>query len=392
VHLSLVCQTGDPPERVRAVLGPLRGVADEIVLGVDNRALDGYQPAYAALADQVVPVEFHWLAFDATLEDLHRRCRADWILRIDGDEVASRALLAALPQLTRDAEAAQWALPRRWLDADGRGWLDELPWWPDWQPRLVRRSADLRFEGGVHARPVEMAPILLCDAPIYHLDAPLKDIAARHAKALAYDALQPGMRGPGGRPLHAYYEPETWADLAPVPVDDDADRAAIDAVLQAAGRPALAAREPGAGVPARVRGAARGVELSLLERDLRFTVGERRVVALHAANTSAVATWGPHGAPPFRLGARWWGPDGTVVEGPRCGFPRAVGPGDGLTTLVELAAPLTPGRWTVVLDLLHDVDGWQGAACRLEADVRAEVADRSGSALSTDGVTRDPDQ
>ncbi len=145
--LSVCCLTDAPGSRIQALLEPLREVADEIVIAADQRTDPVDVEIYEAVADRVLRVEFEIL--ESHLAWLHAQCSGDWILRLDGDEQVSPELVAVLPELIAAPEIRQYWLPRRWVDPSGRGWLDELPWSPDYHNRLVRNDSSLRL----HRRP-----------------------------------------------------------------------------------------------------------------------------------------------------------------------------------------------------------------------------------------------
>jgi len=130
--LSVLCLTHFPPAQVTAVLNQLRPVADEVVLAVDSRLEEAEAAKYSAAADRLMRYEFCTSTARA-LAWAHSQCRGDWVLRIDGDEVASPALLSAIPRLVGRRDVLQYHIPRRWLFPDASGWLNELPWFPDYQ-------------------------------------------------------------------------------------------------------------------------------------------------------------------------------------------------------------------------------------------------------------------
>ena len=134
--ISLCLFTGDPGPRVAAALRPLREIVDEVVICADARASAGDLSAYATVADRLFTAEFRHLEFH--LQWLHDQCSGDWILRLDGDEVPSRALLDALPDLLRDRRCHGWSLPIRWNWPDPATYLDEEPWRSDARVRLLR--------------------------------------------------------------------------------------------------------------------------------------------------------------------------------------------------------------------------------------------------------------
>jgi hypothetical protein len=226
VSLSVCCLTDAPGARIRAIMEPLREVADEIVLAADARVDPG---AYRDVADRVVHYKFERL--EAHLASLHEQCSGDWVLRLDGDEVPSPALVAALPELIADREIRQYWLPRRWLDPAGSGWLDELPWAPDYHNRLVRNDESLRFGGELHSGAEPGYPARYLHEPVYHLVCALETREERHVRSLRYEIQRPGLVAPGGGPFNAtFYLPERFARRAPRPLPA-ADADAVNEVL-----------------------------------------------------------------------------------------------------------------------------------------------------------------
>ncbi len=232
MSLSVCCMTNDPPERVARALAPLRALADQIVVAVDARVADDRLGAYDGIADELYRFNFRpsverpraWLA---------SRCRGEWILWIDGDEVLSPAFLDTLPELILDDELAQYWFTRRWLFLDTGHWIDENPWWPDFQVRLIRNKRFTMWFGRMHEPFGFLLPARHLDLPIYHLACIVSSVAERASKAKGYDAVAPGRVSPGGGPFNqVLYLPERYATLRPQLVPPD-DRAAIDQVLAA---------------------------------------------------------------------------------------------------------------------------------------------------------------
>ena len=80
-------------------------IADEIVVAVDVSGGEQDLTPLGAVADRLLQIELD--AFpEQALAWLHAQCSADWILRIDDDEVLSASLLEQLPELTRARDVA----------------------------------------------------------------------------------------------------------------------------------------------------------------------------------------------------------------------------------------------------------------------------------------------
>src|SRR5438034_7970423 len=96
--LSVCCMTRGPAARVATMLELLRPVVDEIVVAVDDRAEPAVVAALGSVADRLVGYPYAE-PVDRPLPWLHRQCSGRWLLTVDDDEIPSRGLLAALPQL-----------------------------------------------------------------------------------------------------------------------------------------------------------------------------------------------------------------------------------------------------------------------------------------------------
>jgi hypothetical protein len=363
VSLSVCCLTDAPGARIRAIFASFREVADEIVIAADSRVDEADVEQYRAVADRVLRCEFEFL--EAHTAWLHKQCLGDWILRLDGDEVPSPALVAALPALTAAGEVRQYWLPRRWLDPTGEGWLDELPWSPDYQNRLVRNDESLAFSGDLHSGAQPAYPARYLREPFYHLLCELETKEERHIHSLLYELARPFQVAPGGGPFNAtFYLPERFARRPPRPLPAE-DRTAVDAVLDGA-VPAPAPSNRLLRAPAARTG------ITLLESDLRMYEGEARGLFVEVGNGSGEA-WpgGLEEEPRVRLSYHWRKPDGTllVADGERSALPAPLGDTESAIAPVTVIAPSGPGRYLLEIDLVHEDVRWLGCGTTCEMEV-----------------------
>jgi hypothetical protein len=361
--LSVCCQSGDP-RRLAALLPILRPVADEIVVAVDDRADLRLLGPVASLVDRLFvfpyadPPEraFQWL---------HEETRGDWVFRIDDDEAPSAALLDLLAR--PPAEAAHTYVPRRWLWQDG--WIDQFPWRPDWQLRLVRRDA-VSFPGLMHVPVRGRGPARYAEAPLYHLDLLRADRETRAAKARRYEPLRPGIRI-GGLPLNvALYLPE-GRDVRVEPVPPE-DRGFVEAMAGAAATPGQE--------PAAVRVTREAIDARWADRPLPdsayaarvepaaplepYAAGEARTLDVRVTNLGTEAwAWGPEGLPEIRLAYR------GLPSALRTPLPHELGPGESTIVPVAIEAPGEAGRHRFTVDVVHERHRWFECGVELELEV-----------------------
>jgi hypothetical protein len=227
-----------PAGRIAAVLEPVRALAGEIMIAADARVDESTLAGYAGLADRVFRIEYQ--QSERHFAWLHAQCTGDWILRLDHDEVVSRALADRLPELLASRDVQQYWFRRAWVFPDAAQVLDDPPWSVDFNNRLVRNDATLRVGALQHSGVHPVDPHEYVEEPLYHLELVVSDHASRRDKAITYEVARPLMVAPGGgRMNEAFYLPELRESLRTVTVPDE-DRARVQAVLDATG-----AVEPG---------------------------------------------------------------------------------------------------------------------------------------------------
>jgi hypothetical protein len=361
--LSVCCLSGEP-RRLAGLLPLLRPVADELVVAVDDRADLGLLASVASLVDALFVVPYADPP-ERSFQWLHEQTQGDWVFRIDDDETPSPPLLELLAAPPADVELV--FVPRRWLWQDG--WLDQFPWRPDWQLRLVRRDA-VSFPGLMHVPVRGERPARYVEAPLYHLDLLRSDHAARAAKARRYEPLRPGLRV-GGLPLNvAYYLPE-GRDLRVAPLPPE-HRLLVDAVASAdpvPGPPPAAVRVSREAIDARwsdrplpVTAYAARLVPALLEP---YVAGEVRALDVRVTNLGT-ETWayGAGGLPEIRLAYR------GLASALRTPLPHALAPGATALVPVVIEAPDDPGRHRFTLDVVHERHRWFECGVDLELEVR----------------------
>ncbi len=340
ISLSVCCITRGPTARVAAQLEPLRQLADEIVVAVDDRVDPALLAPLAELADEVVLYPY-LDPVDRPVGWAHSLCTRDWILWLDDDELPSSALLRGLPELLREPLETHYWLPRRWLHGSPRSYLAGAPWQPDYQLRLVQNDPRLLWFPGVTHRPIEaFGPHRYLEWPIYHADLLLNPLESRRQKARRYETVAPGRRLAGVPMNLALHVPELRdrLDVRPLPPEDTelVERALATDPWPEAGRTQPHRHATREEVDAHWHGRETDdelyrAELTVADELTSLALREVRAVPVRVRNRSA-HVWPPDGlgVPEVRVSYRWRTTAGDLVvgDGLRTPFPGAVPPGE----------------------------------------------------------------
>jgi len=371
--VSLLIHTS-VPAWTRAVCEVSRPAVNEIVVAVDSRVPEDELGQLESLVDRLWRYEYAdpperviaWLA---------TQCSCEWLLRLDHDEVPSRGLLDALPRLVENDTLTHYWLLRRWPYPTAETYLDEPPWSPNRELRLLRNDPRfVRFPGKLHVTAQADGPGGWIDVAFYHFDLLVNDEAARRAKAERWERLLPGMRLNGRALNEGFYLPEHRVSCALAAVPDD-DRDVLDGIVSGIDSEQA---KPQRAVPLADRAAidAAWPDRSFSADDYRGSIRllgpaepivarERKLLEAWVQNGGGeLWPWGRHGLPPIRLSYHWLSPAGETVvwNGVQTPMPHDVAPGDELVMPFTVEAPSPPGNYVLQLELVHEHRRWFGEA------------------------------
>jgi hypothetical protein len=346
MSLTIIIFTINGTEKLAKIVPALLGVADELVIGVDDSSSDGSFHAARTYTDKVVSVPHAVLAAGGGVPLLMQYCTSDWVLRIDHDETLSphwsgRDYVRGL--LANRAVTHMW-IPRRWIIPPGNRYLCSFPWQPDYQLRLFRNLPSfLELSPKLHGENVIVGEsYFVTDSWINHLDLVWNDRAAREAKVRLYE-----QHGPSEARFYLYEErayetkPLEWS---PEP-------------------PQLSAFEASA---------------SPFHASLRFVDVPRDVFAAsHATMVLCVRNESSRSFIPgngwsrdanVRAAYQWHALDSGIAtrEYPRVPLPKRLEPGASTFLFLVVATPDEPGRYLLRPDLVEEQVAWFSHHCVIE--------------------------
>ena len=405
--LSVICGAHRSGALVAACIGALRDVADEIIIGADDRVGESELAWYGSVADDLVTLPFLGHA------ELHRgwlrdRASGDWILIFDDDEIPSQLLLDALPEMLQDRMIGAYRLPVWWVSPDGDGILDDRPWsWSasGYLPRLVRNDDRLWFPCRMHTGAQTSGSTKRVEQGFLHLALAIDDHAARLEKVTRYDSKHFGLLTEGRPTNDAYYLPESRDTPPRVRPLASEDQRRVTAALSADGSP-----------PRRHRPvSARATDFDL-RRFVTWTPfsdddAQAHIEVLHSPDTVLADTtfevdlavtnlgtriW-PSGAdqlPAIRVSYHWL-TDGQidVFGGRRSLLPHPLRPGERtiITCVVEAPSARSETRRSVGFEVLAENDRWFGSMVTVDVEVTPALRDQLMLAARPNGCIPVPE-
>lgn len=140
--------------------------ADEIVI-VDQDSVDNTLKITRKYTDRI---------FESTANDFARnrntlkdRAKGKWLLYVDADERLPQELIREIKIAISKNDFSAFYIPRKNYVL-GK-WVRHGGWWPDYAPRLFKKSKLEKWEGVVHESPVISGKISYLKTPIEHLSA-----------------------------------------------------------------------------------------------------------------------------------------------------------------------------------------------------------------------------
>lgn len=387
--IAVVLRCHRDPGLVAAIVELVRDAVDEVVVVADERMSPQELGVIAAARPTAIHRIPHLQPNERGNAFAQSLCSSAWLLRLCGDELPSLALLSDLRRLVADERMTNYRVPIAWLwpGADRR--LDRRPWWPDYQPRLLRNDPALfHYPGTTHGGLDVEGACRLLEAPILHLDLLISSEAERLEKIARYEAERPGLVS-AGLPLNrTIYLPEA-AGIDPTTAPIEPREAAMVAAALARRSDGTATAEPLLlpicdiyAVDARWNArpwpeeAYRAhLEPAYGERGLQLVAG-RDVVHVAVENLGTEIWPGAlASSPQVRVGYRLRSAEGELLagEGVRSPFPSPVRPGERVIVPVAIDTPRL-GRFVIECALVHENVRWFGEPLRIPITVRPAQA------------------
>jgi hypothetical protein len=336
--------------RLPDLLADLDGVADEVIVVVDDGSSDDTLEVAQKGADKVLRFEHSGRVGPARMLPVEH-ASGDWILILEDDERLDGEFVWVLDDLLEAPFYTHYWLPRKWLaSAQPAAYLRQPPWFPDWQLRLFRNDRFRVWHSGkVHSHYQVMGPgCFESRTALLHYERLLLTEEQRQAKLARYRALNPECQRDN------FYGPSadcplTPLEAPPLPMRPRKAKTNQGRVLgglhQVAGRSVLP-----------TWGATLAVDMPGL-----FRPGER-ITALVKAVNQGWLVWQPLSGhwPHLYLSYHLRDSQGGMIriDGDRTAVGQVVGPGEQCQFLASFTAPQSPGEYLIEWDMVSEFECW----------------------------------
>jgi glycosyltransferase involved in cell wall biosynthesis len=362
VSLSVALVTRNSEAYVERTLQAVRGLADELIVAVDGSSTDATEDVSAYYADRLFRLEPLGDVVESTFAWLIDQCRADWILRIDDDELPSQKLVGALGGLLDSRNVTHYWFRRRWLAGpDGRSWLVGTRWWPDWQLRLFRNISSLvQAPAGVHhTYAVSGAGQYVNEGALYHFDHLVHTLQERVEKCYRYER-----DSPANQHWQTYLPPpDEVLATSPIP-EDDPPWSGVETRFAEASNVCIVPVDQlqrAQGLDYRIGPELFQATLTCLDTPPTMAAGHAYWLTVEVRNDGSFK-WFPSeaGRPWVRIGYHWLRDTGDPfeVDGLRADLPGPLRPGETSVVPAWVLAPMQAGNYRLQWDLVIEFVNW----------------------------------
>lgn len=101
---------------------------------------------------------------------LAEKAKNEWLLYIDADERLSEELIHEILSAVKDQKYSAYYISRKNIILSS--WLKHGGWWPDYVPKVFKKSKLLNWSGSVHESPHVTGDFGYLKQPLIHITAP----------------------------------------------------------------------------------------------------------------------------------------------------------------------------------------------------------------------------
>jgi|APSaa5957512622_1039677.scaffolds.fasta_scaffold20952_2 glycosyltransferase involved in cell wall biosynthesis len=152
-------------KKIRKMLESVKDLADEIIVGVDDKSTDNTLKIAKKFTSNVFELK-HNNTFHSNKQEVLDKVRSGWILWMDSDEEMLPELKKEIGVVLKDPRAEGYMIPRKNIIFSK--WIENTGWAPDYQLRLFKQGLATYPCERIHENPVIGGKVEKLENPIKH--------------------------------------------------------------------------------------------------------------------------------------------------------------------------------------------------------------------------------
>lgn len=164
--ISALVLAKDEEDRIADCLSQLKFV-DEIIV-MDHNSQD--KTVEIAKRFKAIILSSQDENFANNRNTLAQKAKNEWLLYVDADERLPEALIGEILSAIKDQKYSAYYIPRKNIILGS--WLKHGGWWPDYVPKIFKKSKLLNWSGSVHESPHVSGDFGYLEHSLVHITAP----------------------------------------------------------------------------------------------------------------------------------------------------------------------------------------------------------------------------
>lgn len=171
-------------------------ILSSTVLLVDIGSTDDTSKIARRCGSQVITLKHSPYVELVRMEGI-KKAKTDWIFILDSDEVITQNLADEILQEVGDGlQATSYRIPRKNIFGQSK-WLRHGGWWPDYQTRLIKRSALKEWPSVIHSTPKIEGSRTDLKEPLIHYSH--GNFSQMVQKTIKFEGAESGLLHQGGK-------------------------------------------------------------------------------------------------------------------------------------------------------------------------------------------------
>lgn len=166
MQISALIITKNEEEAIEGCLKSVKDLVDEVII-LDQNSTDKTLNIAQKYTANILNTNFQ--EFDKNRNILKDEAKGEWLLYLDSDERLTSGLKREIEDVIDKGKFSAFYIPRENYILGRR--VKHGGWWPDYAPRLFRRSDLVGWQGSVHESPKIRGKFNYLEKPLIHITA-----------------------------------------------------------------------------------------------------------------------------------------------------------------------------------------------------------------------------